>query len=173
MRLIQRQAVGSILTLMFRGTAGNLANIPIGWGMEYFNENYLQSLRDDADYDPYQHGIVYTPVAKERILYDDIYRMAAEALAGPYGPLAKTGHYTIRQLQRWYRSKKPDTKAEVLKELQERLLLEIPGNFNLIPFYKDFRRAKLKQIYNNDDPSLTKAQLKKLYPALYDMFVGD
>jgi len=69
-------------------------------------------------------------------------------------------------------SAKESTRERYKKEFFSRSLLELAGNFGLVPFYKDIRTATLNELYKDIDKSskkvtLTDAQKKKYMPDLY------
>jgi hypothetical protein len=59
-QLITRQVIGSLSTLMFRGGLGNIPALPVNYGIEYLNKEYLDFLRDGGEYDAYDDSIVYS-----------------------------------------------------------------------------------------------------------------
>ncbi len=48
-QVITRQVIGSLSTLMFRGGLGNIPALPVNYGIEYLNKEYLDFLRDGGE----------------------------------------------------------------------------------------------------------------------------
>ena len=46
-------------------------------------------------------------------------------------------------------SRTEKTREKYRTEFKERMLLELAGNFGLVPFYKDIRTAKLKKLFED------------------------
>jgi len=168
--LIARQTVGSILTLLTRGTLGNIPVIPINYMIEQgINEPFLSDLRDNQEYDPYKHAIVFSQLTNRDLKEKDFGELMVKIFAGPYGPLVasliRTGELGTRAVF----NKTKESRDKNIEELTNRMTVEALGNSGLIPFYKDVRRILLKKRFA-DKPSLTKAQLKELqkkYPEYF------
>jgi hypothetical protein len=62
------------------------------------------------------------------------------------------------------------------RNIEERLPLEVLGHLGFIPFYKDLRRALIKDINRTIDykepKGLTKDEMKKYMPDLYEQVYG-
>lgn len=168
--LISRQTVGSILTLLTRGTLGNIPVIPINYMIEQgINEPFLGDFRDNQEYDPYKHAIVFSQLTNRDLKEKDFGELMVKIFAGPYGPLVasliRTGELGTRAVF----NKTKESRDKNIEELTNRMTVEALGNSGLIPFYKDVRRILLKKRFA-DKPSLTKAQLKELqekYPEYF------
>ena len=74
---------------MFRGGLGNIPALPVNYGIEYLNKEYLDFLRD-GEYDAYDDSIVYSLIGLDDFAGKSLPEIALPILAGPYGPLAKT-----------------------------------------------------------------------------------
>ena len=160
--VMARQMIGSVLTLITRGSLGNLTNIPLSFALEYgINEPLLGDLRDNKDYDPYFHSIVFSLINKED-LSGPPEEAFLEIMSGPYGPLMRTLSRIISLSSRAVLSEKRQTKKKAEEELLERMTIEVMGNLGLLPFYKDIRRIILKKRFAKNPNILTPAQEKLL-----------
>ena len=158
--VMARQMIGSVLTLITRGSLGNLPNIPLSFALEYgINEPALGDLRDNKEYDPYFHSIVFSLINKED-LSGPPEEVFMEIMAGPYGPLMRTLSRIVTLSSRAVTSKQMQTRKRAEEELTERMTIEIMGNLGLLPFYKDIRRIMLKDRFAKNPNILTPAQEK-------------
>ena len=168
--LISRQTVGSILTLLTRGTLGNIPVIPINYMIEQgINEPFLGDLRDNQEYDPYKHAIVFSQLTNRDLKEKDFGELMVKIFAGPYGPLVASLIRTGDLGRRAVFNKTQESRDKNIEELTNRMTVEALGNSGLIPFYKDVRRILLKKRFV-DKPSLTKTELKELrkkYPEYF------
>jgi hypothetical protein len=142
------QAAASTFTSLLIGRDfGNATKTFVNYGLERFNENYLDELRN-GDYDPYKDAIQYTVVppdtkGKKTDLNDFLMNMG-----GPFGPSLKTANLIARKLTEEPK-KKEDAIERSRKESEVRIPLEILGNVGLIPMYKDVRKVVMKDIYKD------------------------
>lgn len=151
---IYRQLIGSSLTLIFRGGLGNIPSLPINAGIELLNKQYLEGLRDGKPYNAYDNSIVYSLISLEDLASKDLTDIIAPILTGPLAPLAKTSVRAASLVQKMLTSKKQSTVDKAYEEFVDRIISqEIPGNFNMIPFYKDARRIALKKRFSKKSPS--------------------
>jgi len=175
--LTGRQLTGALTSLLTRGTLGNIPNIPITMGIEAFNEKYLQSLREDEEYDPFKHAIVFSAIGKEDVRSKDLTSLAIKSFAGPYGPLLKTADRTKKVAMRALYNKTEKGRQDAKDELTDRLSIEALGNIGLIPFYRDVRRIANKKFFDdkktkNKSGFYNKTQLRKVNPKLYKRLYG-
>ena len=160
--VMARQMVGSVLTLLTRGSLGNITNIIPSLAIEYgINKPMLGDLREGKEYDPYFHSIVFSLLNKED-LSGPPEEAFMEVMSGPYGPLMRTLSRIITLSSRAVVSKQMQTRKRAEDELLERMTLEVMGNLGLLPFYKDIRRIILKQRFAKNPNILTPAQEKLL-----------
>jgi len=151
------QSFASAFTsLLFGRDFGNATKSIINYGIEEFNEEYLQFLRD-GDYDPYKDAIQYNIVPKAKqgrgsSITDFLMKMGAA-----YGPILGTADLLTKKLTEPNR-KEPDAIERQNMERYVRLPLELLGNTGFIPLYKDVRKIVLSQIYG--DLSRAERQLK-------------
>ena len=168
--ILTRQTVGSVLTLLTRGNLGNIPSIPINFMLEsMINEPYLGDLRNNEEYDPYKHSIVFSQLNKEDLQKKNLFEIGAKIVAGPYGPMLATAVRTGKLTIASQLNKTQESRDKNLEELTNRMSFEALGNSGLIPFYKDIRRALVKKRFNKPKP-LTKTQLKELkknYPEYF------
>jgi hypothetical protein len=169
--ILTRQTVGSVLTLLTRGNLGNIPSIPINFMLEsMINEPYLGDLRNNEEYDPYKHSIVFSQLNKEDLQKKNLAEIGMKIFAGPYGPMLATALRTGKLAIRSQFNKTQESRDKNLEELTNRMSFEALGNSGLIPFYKDIRRALVKKRFNKPKP-LTKTQLKELkknYPEYFE-----
>ena len=176
--MLERQLAGSISTLLTRGTLGNIPNIPITLGLESFNENYLQSLRDDEDFDPFKHAMVYSQLGKKDLAKGDLNNLIFKSFAGPYGPVLKSANRGYSLVTRSITNKTTKGRQKAIDELTNRMSYEALGNVGLLPFYKDIRRIIIKNEFprskfKKKNPGImSKAELRKYNPRLYKKLYG-
>ena len=167
-QVVQRQLIGSIATLMFRGGLGNIPALPVNFGIEYFNKNYLEYLRDGGEYDAYDDSIVYSLIAQDDFIDKSLPEIAVPILAGPYGPLARTLIRGSELAVRAKTRKTQDARDRAKEELEDRITFELLGQLGLIPFYKDRRRARLKiRFQDSGKKTISRSELRRLDPDLY------
>ncbi len=169
--ILTRQTVGSVLTLLTRGNLGNIPSIPINFMLEsMINEPYLGDLRNNEEYDPYKHSIVFSQLNKEDLQKKNLFEIGTKIFAGPYGPILASTVRTAKLAIASQLNKTQESRDKNLEELTNRMSFEALGNSGLIPFYKDIRRALVKKRFNKPKP-LTKTQLKELkknYPEYFE-----
>ena len=178
--LLTRQLIGSISTLMFRRGLGNIPNYPISLGIELLNENYGEDLRNNKEYNRFEHSIVFNILGAEDIKDKTTFELALKLLSGPYGPLLQSTERLRKVLVGMTTSKKLETRQKYLDELTERMAIEGAGNLNILPFYKDIRRIIVKKFFADRKKSKTSssgkstsytkeelANLKKYAPQAY------
>ena len=168
-QVITRQVIGSLSTLMFRGGLGNIPALPVNYGIEYLNKEYLDFLRDGGEYDAYDDSIVYSLIGLDDFAGKSLPEIALPILAGPYGPLAKTLTRGAELAGRTQSRKTQDARDRAQEELTNRISFELLGQLGLIPFYKDIRRGKLKIRFKDEKGNtISPSELRKLDPDLYD-----
>ena len=168
-QVITRQVIGSLSTLMFRGGLGNIPALPVNYGIEYLNKEYLDFLRDGGEYDAYDDSIVYSLIGLDDFAGKSLPEIALPILAGPYGPLAKTLTRGAELAGRTQSRKTQDARDRAQEELTNRISFELFGQLGLIPFYKDIRRGKLKIRFKDEKGNtISPSELRKLDPDLYD-----
>jgi hypothetical protein len=169
------QALASTATSLFLNkTLGNAMRNVVNYGVEKFNENYLDFMRE-GEYDPYQDNISYTTIPVDNNSgKTDIAKNAAKYF-GPLSPIIGTAVLAGERLT------EPEKKTQEAidranKDLMVRVPLEIAGNVGLIPLYKDVRKVMMKEMYKDMDQSssgkssqggLTKEEMKKYLPDVY------
>ena len=181
------QAMTSTFTSLLIGRDfGNATKTFVNYGLERFNEKYLDNLREGT-YDPYKDAIQYTIVPPDSKgsrtdLNDFLMNMG-----GPFGPSLKTANLIARKLTEEPK-KEEDAIERSEKEFKVRIPLEVLGNVGLIPMYKDVRKVVMKNIYKDLDKAdkatetkqddfkpygLNKNELKKYMPEVYDQYYGE
>jgi len=160
-QLLSRQMIGSLLSLGVRRNLGNIPALPVNFMLEHgLNEPFLGDLRDNEEYDPYKHAIVFNQLGKRDLeqAYGINLKTITRIFGGPYGPLAKS-LIRIGELGAKYQfSAKEETKQAAIEELTNRMTVEVMGNLGLLPFYKDIRRIILKDMFGKK--KYTQAEIK-------------
>lgn len=159
--MLVRQLVGSVSTLLFGGSLGNMARIPVNLALEYgINEKMLEDYRK-GEYDPYVHSMVFSQLSMDDLTDKDLPGILIKLFSGPYGPLTKTLVRAFTVAQRSVKpSSKPETRQKYKDELENRIAIEMLGNLGMIPFYKDVRRIILKDMFGKK--KLSAAEIKAL-----------
>ena len=163
--VISRQAIGTALTLLTRKSMGNIPNLLPAYAIEEFNKEYLGSLRK-GEYDRFTDAIVFAPLTEESLKEEGLIKGAAQVALGPLNPIAKTLERAQKVYTKSETLKEKEGRDRNLKELKERIPLEVLGNIGLIPFYKDVRRIYLKKLFAGIDKKksgkFTNKDLKEL-----------
>jgi hypothetical protein len=174
--LTKRSLTGSILTLLSRQTMGNVPFAAIAFGLELFNEEFLQPLRSDEEYNPYKHSIVYSQLGKKDLVSQDLLSNLSSIFAGPYQPILRSAERAYDLTQRAFTRKTEASRKDAVDELTTRMAGELAGNAGLLPFYKDIRRIYVKDLFNkkygNQSGTMSKSELRKLNPKLYKKLYG-
>lgn len=154
--LFQRigQAIASTMTtLMFGRNFGNAARIPLNYGIEKINENYLEALRD-GEYDMYEDALQYSIIPTEKPKGDtgkgvDIMDIYINTL-GSAAPAVKTLRFLGRKATEDDK-KREDAVERQQKERKLRAPIELLGSLGYIPLYKDVRKITMDYIYGDLD----------------------
>jgi hypothetical protein len=158
---------------------GNTSKSIINYGIEQFNEAYLEDLRDGREYDKYKDNLVYSPIPLEmgkegegkKYGLDDV----IISLSGPLAPIMKTAQKGLDLLGQEKRKDRYSRERQK-RNIEERIPLEVLGHLGFIPFYKDLRGALIKDINRTIDykepKGLTKDEMKKYMPDLYEQVYG-
>jgi hypothetical protein len=144
--LIYRQLIGSVMTLMFRQNLGNIPSLPVNLGIEEFNKQYLDELRDGKPYNSYDNSIVYSLITLDR-LDKGIDKQILPILTGPYVEYYKTARRAIELYNRTQTRKTKEARDRAVKELEKVIVPQIIGQLGFIPLYKDYIRSKRKKFY--------------------------
>ena len=162
------QALASTFTSLLLGRDfGNAAKTVINIGVEKFNENYLDDLRNE-EYDPYKDAIQFSAIPPEKTGQERGVEDFLIGFSGSYQPLIKTVDLIAKK--GFSEEKKTDDAQERLeKEQNIRIPLEVLGNLGFVPLYKEVRKVVLNDIYESlrDDGGQSKEELKKTNPRLY------
>ena len=145
---LKRQVIGTGATLILRRGIGNIPAVAISLGIEYLNEKYGEDLREGEEYDEYENSLVFSNISLNEFREKPVENLAVKTFAGPYGPLTRSATRAVTIGQRLASGKlKEETKQKYIRELTERMAIEAAGNAGLLPFYKDIRRAYLKDFF--------------------------
>jgi len=148
---VARGVASSAVTLL-SGSGGAGVKSILNFGTEYINKNYGAELgfRDeDIEYDPFLNSIAFNIVPEQKgygspNLAEDF----VPRVAGAYAPFYNTANLSYKLLTA-PELKEDDAKERRRREAQERLPLEVLGQLGLVPFYKEARKAVLKDIYKD------------------------
>jgi hypothetical protein len=177
---LTQATLSSFANLAVGRDLGNASKAILNYGIEQFNEGYLEDLRDGREYDKYKDNLVYSPVPLElggkeggkAYGLDD----AIISLSGPLSPLMRTAQKGLELLGQEKRKEYYARKRQE-RNLEERIPLEIIGHLGFVPFYKDLRAALIKDInrtleYGKGGGGITKDELKQYAPDLYNDIYG-
>ena len=172
--------IGSVGSLFFGRDFGNAVKMFVNFGLEKFNEEYLDFLRE-GEYDQYEDAIAYSiiPQGKEdKQSIDDV----LFKLGGSFGPAAQTARLvgenilsgSIQAVLSGDTTKKEaDAIERERRVVTQRIPLEILGNAGFIPLYKDVRTVVNKSIYadlkNSKSKTETPEAAKERFDKLEDL----
>ncbi len=154
------QSLASAFTQLTLGRDfGNAFKSIINAGVEWFNEEQLQFLRNGA-YDSYKDPIQFNLFQKTgREGQSDLGDVIMK-IGGPLTPVMKSINFLIKQA-----TAPEKTKAEAIvrqnRERTDRFFLEIFGNLNMIPFYRDVKKMVYQDIYKDLTIAKNKAKIEK------------
>jgi hypothetical protein len=148
---VGRGVASSAVTLL-SGSGGAGVKSILNFGTEYINKKYGAKLgfRDkDIEYDPFLNSIAFNIVPEQKgygspNLAEDF----VPRVAGAYAPFYNTANLSYKLLTA-PELEEDDAKERRRRELKERLPLEVLGQLGLVPFYKEARKAVLKDIYKD------------------------
>ena len=177
---LSQGTISAISSLLLGRDFGNIVKVPISYGVERMNQEYLDFLRD-GEYDPYEDSVMFSqiPVEKDAKKGVNIQDFLINML-GPVAPAVRTSVLAIEKM-----TAPPKKEAEAIeraeKEKYLRVPLEVLGQAGLVPFYKDIRKVILAEMYkdlnkaeksNDVFGKTSKKDLQLLYPELYNEFYG-
>ena len=181
--LLGRQLVGTIATLMFRRGLGNIPNYPVSLAIELANEEFGEDLRGGEEYDQFEHSVVFNLIGAEDIKNKTAFENAIKLFAGPYGPALQSSERLRKVLVGLTTAKDEKTRKFYERELTERMAVELAGNLNLLPFYKDIRRMIVNDFFADKRKAQKKSggrisyskeeleNLRKYAPAAYRQII--
>lgn len=168
----KRAVLGSAVSLMSRRTLGNAAMLPINLYIEKLNKDHGQGLRDNKKYDPYKHSIVYNQIIPEKF-YRDPSEKILQLLSGPSQPTVKASLRIINVYGKYDLAKTKREKKKYMDELISlRTAADVLGNTGLLPFYRDIRSVILAKEYESINKGISKSDLKKFLPDVYNKMYG-
>ena len=177
---LSQGTISAISSLLLGRDFGNIVKVPISYGVERMNQEYLDFLRD-GEYDPYEDSVMFSqiPVEKDGKKGVNIQDFLINML-GPVAPAVRTSILAIEKM-----TAPPKKEAEAIeraeKEKYLRVPLEVLGQAGLVPFYKDIRKVILAEMYkdlkkteksNDVFGKTSKKDLQLLYPELYNELYG-
>ena len=181
--LLQRLSQGTVSavsSLLLGRDFGNIAKVPVSYGVERVNKEYLDFLRD-GEYDPYEDQIMFSQIPVEERgnkgvnIQDFLINML-----GPIAPAVRTSIFAIEKMTA-PEKKEADAISRAEKEKKIRIPLEVLGQAGFIPLYKDIRKVALAEMYKGlKNPKaaggfdkISKTDMQLLYPELYEQLYGD
>jgi hypothetical protein len=159
--LMKRQLLGAPLSMITGRGLGNVVKIPINYGVEMFNEEFLSSLRSGEAYDSYKHSVVFSQVSDNDLAEKSPEEIAIKTFAGAFSPIISSGSRAFKVVKGMTMSAKDETKAKYKKELEDVIILESLGNLGYLPFYKDIRRMVRKNHFKNFEKEKSKKKKEK------------
>ena len=153
--LFIRQSVGAATSLISRGMAGNIPMILPNAAIEAINKEYGYEfgLRDEKEYDPYKHSIIFSQITLDQINRDP-YKRSVIMASGPLQPQVKALDRVIGKAKRALLNKTEESREKNLKELLSyRTALEVYNALPLtgVPMYRDIRAGFLKEEFKKGD----------------------
>ena len=153
--LFIRQGVGAATSLISRGMAGNVPMILPNAAIEEINKEYgfEFGLRDEKEYDPYKHSIIFSQITLDQINRDP-YKRSVIMASGPLQPQVKALDRVIGKAKRALLNNTEESREKNLKELLSyRTALEVYNALPLtgVPMYRDIRAAFLKEEFKKGD----------------------
>jgi hypothetical protein len=181
--LLQRgiQALASTISSLFLGRDfGNIIKVPISYGVERFNEKYLDFLRN-GEYDPYEDAIMFSQInVSDRGKKGTDFQDLSYNIYGPYAGMFRTFDRAIRT----YTAPPKKEKDAIRRAEQEKFIripFEVAGYLGFVPLYKDARMVLMNEMYKDLDKSekgakglseMSKRDMERLYPSLYKQLYG-
>ena len=105
---------------------------------------------------------MFSQIGVEDLKTKSLEEIFVDSFAGPYGPIINTLSRLLQVGVSSQTAKKQETRDKAMKEIEDRLILEVLGNLGLVPFYKDVRRVVVKDMFPPEGPKLTPEQKKRL-----------
>ena len=158
---LERQLLGSLMTLTFRQNLGNIAVLPINYSIEMLNSEYLEGLRNGDPYNSYDNSLVYSLIQLDAPVYKDKFDTLLPIIAGPYGPLLKSLFAVKRDLFKSVNLKTQKGRDNAFQRLEDNMIFDVMGNIGFIPLYKDFKRTRNKIKYSQDEQQPVKIWKKE------------
>jgi hypothetical protein len=176
---VGQSITSSVTSLLLGRDFGNATKSLVNYGIERFNENYLDFLRE-GEYDPYKDALQYSVIPPERKGKKTDAGDLILNMMGPFGPAAKTADLIVRK------ATEPDKKQEEAIQRSEsetniRIPLEVLGNLGMIPLYKDVRKVVNAELYKELNTTEQKAPMNKIgkedmkryFPDMYNDLYGE
>ena len=160
--LLARQTLGAMLSIIGRGSMGNIPTAFLNLGIEELNRQQFGDLRDNVEYDPYIHSMVFAIINPDDFKSKSLADIGANMFLGPYGPAFKTLSRIVQLSSSATGASKRETRKKAEDELVNRMTIEVLGNLGLLPFYKDIRRIIVKKRFAKNPNILTKEQIEEL-----------
>jgi hypothetical protein len=174
-QMLGQSLTSTFATLMLGRDFGNASKTLISYGFEELvTKEYLEGLRT-GEYDPYKDSVLFNSLQTDKKTGEiNIYENIPNFM-GSYSPAMKTAALAFKVF-----SADDKKTAEALerqeKERYVRVPLEILGNAGLVPLYKEIRKSVMDDIYkdlkNKNGSGITKEELKKLDPKMYQIMYG-
>ena len=155
-KVLGQSFVSAFTSMFFGRDFGNATKSIVNWGLEEFNKEHLDFLRN-GEYDQYRDAIQYTITPKEKTSGGTGLADYLLLMGGAYGPIVKTGDLIVQKISEPVKTT-PEARKRQEDEIYKRIPLEILGELGFIPLYKDIRKVVLDKIYK--DLKNAQAELK-------------
>jgi len=175
--LSTRQLAGAGVSLITRGTSGNVPMIPINLGIEWLNEKYGESLglwsdKDGKGYNPYEHSLIFSVINQQKLEKEGIAESAIRIGAGPLAPQASSALRIGDLLAKMGSKDKKVADRAAAQFLTLRTALEASQFTGVpLPLYKDIRRYLMAQ--NWSDIKASKQEGLKLSDEDFKIIYGE
>ena len=177
---LSQGTISAISSLLLGRDFGNIVKVPISYGIERVNAEYLDFLRN-GEYDPYKDAIAFSQIpvdekSKKGVNVNDF----LINMLGPAAPAVRTSIFAVEKMTA-PEKKESDAIRRAENEKKIRIPLEMAGQAGLIPFYKDVRKVLLANMYKDLDRSekntsglsnMGKKEMQRLYPEVYNQMYG-
>ena len=152
---LKRAFIGTGVALILQRSFGNLASFAIAGGVEYLNELYGASLRDQREYDSFNDNVTFNPVRFDKMFAGgELIKQSTMALGGAYTYPIRTAERLTTVIGRSQTSTKKSTREKYEKELIQRMLPQVMQNLRLLPFSKDIIRPITKSLFKKEPPKV-------------------
>tara|TARA_R110002074_G_scaffold26151_6_gene77188 strand:+ start:9332 stop:20413 length:11082 start_codon:yes stop_codon:yes gene_type:complete len=146
------RAVTSAGVTLLSGSGGAGVKAALSYGIEFINEKYGAELgfRDeDVEYDSYLNSVSFNIVPPQKGYgTPNLWEDWVPRVSGAYAPVFNTANLGYKLLMSPELSTEEGQERRGREKLQ-RLPFEMAGLLGLIPFYKESRKALLKDIYKD------------------------
>ena len=122
--LLARQTLGAMLSIIGRGSMGNIPTAFLNLGIEELNRQQFGDLRDNVEYDPYVHSIVFAIINPDDFKSKSLADIGSNMFLGPYTPAFKTLSRIVQLSSSATGASKRETRKKAEEELINRMTIE-------------------------------------------------